>query len=144
MCVSACMFAYVNSGALGGKNRVSDPLRLKLTDGCESPDESQELNAGSLKEHQVLSTTELSLHLISIFKWFYRGKVSFCSRQQLRQRWTAGQSARNKRAPVLSSKPDNLVTNNQQTLGKELLWNAASSAWHGIALTDSEQLGHLL
>lgn len=48
------------------KNRVSDPLRLKLTDGCESPDESQELNAGSLKEHQVLSTTELSLHLLSM------------------------------------------------------------------------------
>lgn len=50
------------------QERVSDPLRLKLTDGCESPDESQELNADSLKEHQVLSTTELSLHLISIFK----------------------------------------------------------------------------
>jgi len=47
--------------------RMTDPLELGVTDSCELPYGSWELNSGPLEEQPLLLTAEPSLHPFEIF-----------------------------------------------------------------------------
>ena len=68
--LSACICAPVSCDAHAGQKRAYDSSRMRVRDGCQLPCWCWELNPGPLQEQPVLLTTEPSLHLSKIIKYF--------------------------------------------------------------------------
>lgn len=74
-CLHVCLYTRCMPDVMsfrGSQKRVSDPIELKLTDGCKPSFVHWESNPGSLKEQQVFLTTGTSfqpLHSHITYSW---------------------------------------------------------------------------